>query len=102
MPSAGTPAWRRAFDGLERLVGSPLESATSSPDFQVAAQKLQKAGRALTRPVNDVVSCGLHLAGLPSHADMQALRRQLGDVQHELLAIRRDLANAERDRQETG
>jgi len=100
MARADTPAWRRAFDGVERRVGSPLESATSSPDFQVAAQALRNAGRAIGRPVTGVVSWGLHVAGLPSRADLRALTRQLGEVQRELLAIRRDLAKAGRDTEE--
>ena len=100
MAPADSPAWRRAFDSVERRVASPLESATSSPDFQVAAQTLRSAGRAIGRPINGVVAWGLHLAGLPAHADMRALTRQLGDVQRELLAIRRDLANADRERRE--
>jgi hypothetical protein len=97
---ANSPAWRRAFDGAERRLGSPLKSVTSSPDFQIATHQLRRVRRAVARPIDGLVSWGLHLAGLPSHADMRGLKRQLGDVQREMLTLRRDLVEAERDRAE--
>ncbi len=94
-----SPAWRRAFDGVERQVGPPLRSLTSSSDFQLAAHRLQGAVRAVTAPVEGLLSWGLHVAGLPSHADIRKLRAQLTEVQRELLTLRRELADAERERE---
>jgi hypothetical protein len=95
----GSPAWRRAFDGVERLVGGPLESATNSPDVQGALVTAGQVRRAVTSPVSRIASWGLHVAGLPSHADVLALRRQLNEVQREVATLHRELANAERVRQ---
>jgi hypothetical protein len=97
--AADTPAWRRAFNGVERRVGPQLAAVTNSSDFQIAAQTLRRARRAIARPVDGLASRGLHLVGLPSHADVRDLRRQLGEIQREMLALRRDLLRAERDRQ---
>lgn len=91
MARAESPAWRRAFDGVERRLSPPLTSATSSTDLQVAAKVLRDAKGALTRPVGGLLSRALHLAGLPSHADMRDLKRQLGEVQREVLALRREM-----------
>ncbi len=91
MAPAGSPAWRRAFDGVERRIGPPLASATSSSDFQVATKRLRGATSAVLRPVSGVISRGLHLAGLPSRADMRDVKRQLGEVQREVLALHREL-----------
>ena len=95
----GSPAWRRAFDGVERQVGPPLRSLTSSSELQIAGHQVHSVIRAVTGPVEGLVSWGLHVAGLPSHADIRGLRRQLVEVQRELLALRREVADAERDRE---
>lgn len=100
MNAPDSPAWRRAFNGVERRVSPPLATATSSPNVQVAASVLDRARRTVLSPVDGVLSWGLHLAGLPSHADVRDLKRQLGEVQREVLALRRDLHASERDRQD--
>ena len=92
MASTGSPAWRRAFDTVERRLSPPLASATSSTELQVASQMLRRATGAVARPVDGIVSWGLHLAGLPSYADIRSLKRQLTDVQREVLALRRQLS----------
>jgi hypothetical protein len=72
--------------------------ATNSTDFQRAAVAVRSLQRTVLGPVDRLVSWGLHQAGLPSHADMRAMRRQIGDLQRDLSALRRELANAERSR----
>ncbi len=97
MAPTGSPAWRRAFDGVERRLSPPLASATSSTELQVATQLLRRAKGAVVRPVDGIVSWGLHLAGLPSYADVRSLKRQLTDVQREVLALRRELSKGDQD-----
>lgn len=94
-----SPAWRRAFDGVERLMGRPLESATNSTDVQSALVTVRRVRRAVTSPVDRLASRGLHLVGLPSHADVLALRRQLNELQRDVSTLHRELASAERVRQ---
>ena len=101
MAAAGSPAWRRAFDGVERRLSPPLTSATSSAEFQVATQLLRRAKGAVVRPIDGIVSRGLHLAGLPSYADVRYLKRQLAEVQRELLALRRELPSGDHDQGDT-
>jgi hypothetical protein len=92
MARADSPAWRRAFDEVEQRIGPALGSATNSPDFQVTLQELQRVHRVIASGVNGVLSWGLHLGGLPAYSDIRDLRRQLGEVQRELLSLRLDLA----------
>ncbi len=99
MAPTDSPAWRRAFDSVERRVGPPLASATSSSDLQIATKMVRGAARVVTRPMGGVVSWGLHLAGLPSYGDVRELKGQLGEVQRELLALRRDLVREAHHRQ---
>jgi hypothetical protein len=100
MARADSPLWRKAFDGVENRIGRPLESATGSSQFHTAVLAVRGVKRAVIGPVQSVVGFGLHLAGLPSHNDVRELKRTVGDVERELSALRRDLAQSERDRQE--
>lgn len=99
MPPTDSPLWRRAFDGVERRVGQPLASATSSSDFQSAVVKVQRLRRTAVKPVHAVAGMALHLVGLPSNTEVRHLRRELNEVQREVSALRRDRAQAERDGQ---
>ena len=99
MSPRASPGWRKAFDGVERLLGEPLESATNSPDVQSALVTAGQLRRVVTSPVGRLVSWGVHLVGLPSHADILDLRRQLNEVQREVATLHRELANTQRERQ---
>ena len=97
MAPPGPPAWRKAFDGVERRVSPRLAATTSSPDFQVLTQKVRRATRVVTRPVGTVTAWGLHVAGLSTQGDVRLLRRQLGEVQRDMLALRLSLESGEGD-----
>lgn len=99
MPAEPSPLWRRVFDDVERRVGQPLTSLTSSADFQAATMKVGRARRTIVKPVQALASFGLHLAGLPSNSEVRELRRELNEVQRELSALQRGRAQAERDLQ---
>lgn len=62
--AAESPLWRKAFDGVERRIGAPLENATSSADFQVLSLKVGRVKTAVIAPVEAVVGFGLHLVGI--------------------------------------
>src|SRR5918995_394272 len=90
MSPTDTPLWRRAFDDVERRVGAPLASATSSSDFQAAVLRLGRLRKAVVRPVHAVADRGLHLIGLPSNSEVRDLRSALHAVQREVSALRRE------------
>ena len=99
MVGTDSPLWRRAFDGVERRVGQPLASATSSSDFQSAVVKVRRLRKVAVKPVHSVAGVALHLVGLPSNVEVRELRRELHEVQREVSALRREQARAERDGQ---
>ncbi|BDH56535.1 hypothetical protein [Tsukamurella sp. PLM1] len=90
-----SPLWRKAFDGVERRIGEPLGNATSSADFQVLSLKVGRVKSAVLAPVEAVVGFGLHLVGIPSHSEVRDLRKDLTDVQRDLLALRREQVETE-------
>ena len=98
MAPANSPAWRRAFDGVEGRVTPRLAATTSSPDFQILVHSLRQATKLVSSPVGSLAAWGLHVAGLPTHGDVRQLRRQLGEVQRDMSALRRSLEAAENDR----
>lgn len=91
-----SPLWRRAFDDVERRVGRPLALVTSSEELHATATRIRRVTKAVSRPVQGVTGLGLHLAGLPSPAEVRELRRQLAEVQREVSAIRREELQSER------
>lgn len=91
MSPEATPLWRRAFDTLERAVGSPLERGTSASEFAMTLAIARRLRRGAARRADAAASWVLHQAALPSHADIRRLRRQLSAVERELGALRRDL-----------
>ena len=101
MPPSESPTWRKVFDGVEKRIAPPLTAVTSSPDVHMVVQKLHAAKGAISAPIGHATSWGLHLVGLPSRHDVRNLTKQLGEVQRDLLSLRRDLADDDRDVQES-
>lgn len=97
MAAGNRPLWRRVFDDVERKVGRPLTSVTSSTELHSAAVQIRRVGDAVSKPVQGIAGVGLHLIGLPSPAEVKKLRREVGEVQREILAMRRAQALNERE-----
>ena len=82
---------RAIVDRVERMVGVPLAAVTNSPQFAVAMVFIQRADRAVRRPIGTLTARGLHLMNVPSHDDVRGLKRELAHVHRDLAALRRDL-----------
>jgi hypothetical protein len=85
------PAWRRAFDKLERTVGEPLEDAVASQryiDLVVKGTKAQLAfNRIVKRAVDHQIARALHLFNVPAYSDMRRLSRQLTTLTGEMRGL---------------
>ena len=73
------------------MVGVPLAAVTNSPQFSVALVLMQRADRAVRRPIGSLTSRGLHLVNAPSYEDVRSLKRELAEVHRDLASLRRDL-----------
>ena len=82
---------RGILDRVERMVGVPLAAVTNSPQFAVALVLIQRADRAVRRPIGTLTARGLHLMNAPSHDDVRDLKRELAEVHREIASLRRDL-----------
>ncbi|HEX4106566.1 MAG TPA: hypothetical protein VHX88_00440 [Solirubrobacteraceae bacterium] len=88
---SGQPAWRRAFDSVERTVGRPLEDAAASStyvDALVLVVKLQTTlTRATRRSIEKQLDRVLHVAGMPSRRDIRRLSHQLTTLTSEVRTL---------------
>lgn len=85
------PAWRRAFDKLERTVGEPLEDAVASQryvDLVVKGMKAQLAvNRTVKRAVDHQIARALHLINVPAYSDLRRLSRQMTTLTGEVRGL---------------
>lgn len=87
----GKPAWRGAFDWVERAVGAPLEEAVASRRYvdvlvfwmngPLAVNKM------LCRLADDQLGNVLHLLNMPSREDVTRLSRQIASLTAEVRGL---------------
>jgi len=95
---AGKPLWRRAYDAVERPVGSRLEEAVQTDVFADVAGLLMwtraEAGRRVERTTRSV----LHRVNLPTASDVVRLREQVSALDRSVKrlddSLRRSAAQA--------
>jgi hypothetical protein len=86
------PAWRQAYDAVERNIASPLEALVRTPEFARASALTARARRLVRDQCNDATAQLWHLANLPAGTDVQRLRVQVGQLDRELRRMRLQLA----------
>lgn len=76
-----TPAWRKVFDRVERVLGEPLEGAVASERFVDVMAVGIKARRGATGAargvVNGVAGVVLRAVNIPTRDDVQRMNRNL-------------------------
>lgn len=87
-----TPRWRRAFDGVERAVGEPLERIVMSRPYVrtvVAGREVGEAvGGVVGRVVGGAARRVLHLAQIPTRSDVQRLDDHIASLATELRQLK--------------
>jgi len=74
---ADQPPWRRVFDGVERIVGEPLEELVASRRFIDVALFKRQAERAARGAVDGAAGTFLHFLNVPARTDVRQLSRQV-------------------------
>jgi hypothetical protein len=87
----GKPAWRGAFDWVERAVGAPLEEAVASRRYVDVLVFWMNGPLAvnqmLCRLADDQLGRVLHLLNMPSRDDVTRLSRQITILTAEVRAL---------------
>lgn len=78
---AGKPLWRRAYDVVERPVGSRLEDAVQTERFAEVAGLLVHLRAGLSRQVERTTRHALHRVNLPAASDVARLREQVTSLE---------------------
>jgi hypothetical protein len=92
----GKPLWRRAFDKVEGAVGPLTEELVRTPGFALSLELVQKTSTALSTRVERKTRGLWHAINLPAGTDVRSLRRQVGDLDHEVRLLRGALEGAAR------
>ena len=83
------PAWRKAFDALERRVAGPVESGVRTDTFNDVMAVVYRTRREVQRTVERQTRRALHLANLPTATDVKQLSEQVAALHRELRALER-------------
>lgn len=90
-----TPLWLRAFNAVEGTIGPRIEDLVHGQAFSTGLVLVQRTRRGVTGQVERRTRQVWHLVNLPAGSDVRRLRGQIGDLDHEVRALRSSL---ERDR----
>jgi hypothetical protein len=77
MPRTEQPWWWPAFAGVERAVGSRLETAARSEEFAELLTRVSRMSAGLRRVYLRTTADTLHRANLPAWSDVRALADQV-------------------------
>lgn len=99
----GAPLWLQAFNAVEGVVGPRVEEFVHGESFSTAVVLVQRVKRGMTGQVERRTRQVWHLVNLPAGSDVRRLRGQIGDLDHEVRALRSSIerekrARARRDR----
>ena len=87
----GNPAWREAFDRIERAVGAPLEDAVASRRYidllVLWINGPMAVNRKLVELVDDQLGRVLHVLNIPTREDVNRLSRQLSVLTAEVRGL---------------
>lgn len=78
------PAWRRAFNAVERNVSPRVEALVHSDEFAQMTALVARSSRLAGQGVNAIAARVWHLMNLPAGTDVQRLRRQVGELDREV------------------
>jgi hypothetical protein len=85
-----TPAWRRAFDAVERRIARPVESGVRTDAFNDTMTVLFRTRRELQRAIEKRTRHALHLVNLPTATDVKRLSEQVAALHREVRALERE------------
>jgi hypothetical protein len=89
--AAGSPLWRRVYDGVEKPVGDVLAAGARSALFGDISALTVRVPRRLQREVERRTRHLLHVANLPTATDVRRVTELVTDLQRDLRALSREL-----------
>lgn len=93
---AGKPLWRKAFDAVERPVGSRLETVVQTDEFASLLAFTTQAQAEARRKLERVTRRALHAVNIPAGSDIKRLHDQLAGLDRRLRDLQDELEIARR------
>jgi hypothetical protein len=92
----GKSRWRRAFDAVEGVAGPGAEQLVRTPAFALTLELVQKTTAKVGTAAERRTRRLWHTINLPAGTDVRKLRRQVGDLDHEVRLLRAVVERADR------
>jgi hypothetical protein len=89
-----TPAWRKLYDKVERVVTPYANAITHSDGFAQSVAFRSGVEKAVKAQSNKLAAKGWHLLNLPAGTDVQRLRMQVGALDREVRLLTLELRRA--------
>ena len=86
-----TPAWKKAFDAVEKQAGPTLGKALSNPRVIEALTLTMAIERRAREDVAEFVRRQLHLVNLPAGTDVQKVSNQIANLERQIRQLNRRL-----------
>jgi hypothetical protein len=96
--AVGDPLWLRAFTAVEGTVGPRIEGFVHGKKFSTTVVVIQKVKAGVSGAVERRTRGVWHLVNLPASTDVRKLRNQIGDLDHEVRALRGAMESEARKR----
>ena len=81
------PAWKKAFDAVEKSVAPKLEQAVRTDQFADAAAALTKVQGQMQKRVEKASRDALHRANMPAATDVKRLADQMASLERRMHEI---------------
>lgn len=93
---ADTPAWRQAYDRLEREVAPRLEELLRSEQFAVAVGLVSRVQRSMEAEAGKSTRRVLHRLNLPAGSDVVRILNEIGQLRRQVHELQIELVDTQR------
>ncbi|CAM3705030.1 hypothetical protein [Smaragdicoccus niigatensis] len=92
------PSLIEAYGAVQTRLEPRLQDVLANPSFTQVAAVISEAQTAVGHAIDGVNARILHALNLPAGTDVKRLRRQIGDLDHEMRILRLQLSRFLEDR----
>jgi hypothetical protein len=96
------PSWVEAYTAVQSRLEPRLQELVSTPTFSQVVAVAATLRSTVGRTVDGVNARVLHTLNLPAGTDIKRLRRQVGDLDHEVRSLRLELSRYVEEHDDAG
>ena len=96
------PSWVDAYTAVQSRLEPRLQELIATPRFSKVVAVAASVRSTIGRTAGGVNARVLHTLNLPAGTDIKRLRRQVGDLDHEVRSLRLELSKYVEERDDAG